>query len=96
MNWHRGLLRTWGAGSLLWLCGWLFYVWQSCRLVAVPGGEEHREMCFTSLFDDWMSQWGYFDRQDYLRIAISGLIVPLTLLALGYVVAWVKNGFRKT
>lgn len=95
MNWKRGLLRMWALGSLLWLGGWLFYVWESCRLVALPGGQEHREMCFTSLFDDWMSQPGYFGWWEYLRIAISGLSVPLAVLLIGCGVWWVRLGLKK-
>ena len=95
MNWKRGLLRMWALVSLLWVGGWLFYVWQSCSLIALPGGQERREMCTTSLFDDWMSRSGYFGWHEYLRIAISGLIVPLALLALGYAVTWIVAGFRK-
>lgn len=88
-NWTRGLLWAWIVASLVWLVGWLIYVWKTCS----PGLEG--DTCYTSL-------WSAFqDRQtlpesiwDYATIVMSGIIVPVAALILGAAVLWAVGGFR--
>jgi hypothetical protein len=94
MNWKRGLLRTWVLGSLLWLAGWLIYVWQSCYTQEIPAslGGGRAKFCHTSLLSDWDSQPQYFGFSDYVHIVATG-IAPIACLVIGYGIWWVVQGF---
>jgi hypothetical protein len=54
----RGLFRIWIVASIVWFVGWLWYLWATCTLKHVPGTpeNEYTQLCYTSLFSDWMSQ----------------------------------------
>jgi hypothetical protein len=95
MNLRHGLFRTWLVGSLVWFCGWLFYVWYTCEDRIIPGDPGHyHTFCRTSLFDDWETQPKDFTFWSYLSILGSGLALPLAAFVLGLGFLWAAEGFR--
>jgi hypothetical protein len=51
-------------------------------------------ICRTSLFYAGYGEVRLFTVQDYVDLAVSALIVPAGILAVGLVILWVANGFR--
>ena len=97
MNLRRGLFRVWITGSLLWMGGWLIFVWLSCdrRNIPEPLGGGHAIFCRTSLLDDWMTQTRYFDFTDYGHIVGTALGPPVAFLAAAYALGWIIRGFAR-
>src|SRR5262245_5548035 len=69
MNWRRGLLRVWVVASLIWLAGWLWYVWATCER-----GQDNKLYCYRSVFDDWMAPVP-LTFLDYASIVATGMVV---------------------
>src|SRR5262249_13430539 len=81
-----GLFRIWIVASIVWLVGWLWYVWATC-----DGNE--RLYCYTSFFDDWMAPLP-LTFLDYAKLIATGMVVPIVVLALGSALVWAFRGFR--
>jgi hypothetical protein len=84
----RGLFRIWVVASIVWLVGWLWYVWATCKT-----DNERLLYCYTSFFDDWM-QRGDFTFWYYAKLIATGMVVPIVVLALGSALVWAFKGFR--
>ena len=86
----RGLFRIWIIVSIVWLVGWLWYVWATCKPVT---GNELLLYCYTSFFDDWMGPVP-FTFLDYAKLIATGMVVPIVVLAFGSALVWAFRGFR--
>lgn len=95
MNVKRELLRAWIVGSLLWILGWIAFIWQSCITKDIPPalGGGHAVFCRTSLLDDWMGQPRYFGVWEYTQMLFTGMGIPIVCLLIGLGVLWVIRGF---
>jgi hypothetical protein len=107
MKRKRGFLRLWLLISVLWAAGEFYFVWQSCSPLD-PGSSVHESapqtgkpsseeiLCRTVPFKqhyEKLAVAGSFDAEDYIRIALSALSVPLALLLVGSATTWVLRGF---
>jgi hypothetical protein len=96
MRMTRGLFRVWVVAAVVWLAGWITYVWETCLHEHRPGSPsgELGTYCYTNVFSDWMSPYSFFTVWDYARIIISGASIPLVVLLFGAAVGWAARGFR--
>jgi hypothetical protein len=92
MNVRHGLLRLWIVASLLWLVAFVvWYFWTQCGY-SVPG---KTDMCWTGE-GDWVGDIRYFSIGTYARLFAIALSVPIGVLFVGYLLAWVLRGFRQS
>jgi hypothetical protein len=84
----RGLFRIWIIASIVWLVGWLWYVWATC----IPTAGNELLLCYTSFFDDWMTAVP-LTFLDYASIIATGMVVPIVVLAFGSALVWAFSGF---
>ena len=92
----RGFYRLWIAASLLWIAAFLgWYFWKSCFYGAeVFLGEDQRLWCWSGE-GDWYEAVGEFSAGTYARLIAIILIVPIAMLLIGYIIAWVVRGFAR-
>jgi hypothetical protein len=92
----RGFYRLWIAASLLWIAAFLgWYFWKGCFYGAeVFLGEDQRLWCWSGE-GDWYEAVGEFSAGTYARLIAIILIVPIAMLLIGYIIAWVVRGFAR-
>jgi hypothetical protein len=78
------------VASIIWLAGWLCYVWATCKPVATS----NQLYCYTNVFDDWMKQVPLMFL-DYVSIVSTGLVIPIAALVIGAGLLWAVEGFRR-
>ena len=92
----RGFYRLWIAASLLWIIGFLgWYFWKNCFSEAeVFLGEDNRLWCWSGE-GDWYGPVSEFSIGTYARLIAIILIVPIVMVLVGYIIAWVVRGFAR-
>jgi len=90
VNVRRGLFRLWIVAGVLWIVGWLVFIWTTCSVFA----NGQAAFCYTD-FSGWQTEWGGFTLWDYARIAEVALGVPALVLAVGWATLWALSGFAK-
>jgi len=65
----------------------MWYFWKQC----IHGGEDTL-WCWTGE-GDWTGLVRYFSIGTYARLTIIGVSVPLAMLFVGHVFAWIVRGF---
>jgi len=90
INLRRGLFRLWIAASLLRLAAYVAYLWARCAYVDTVDGTTL--MCWTGE-GDWVGGIQYFSIGTYARLFAIAVSVPLGMMLVGYLLAWVMRGF---
>jgi hypothetical protein len=88
----RHFYKHWIAASLLWIVGFLgWYFWRACFYGGnVFLGADDRFWCWNGE-GDWYEAVGEFSVATYARLIALILIVPIAMLLLGYIIAWVPR-----
>jgi hypothetical protein len=90
MNIRRGLYRLWIAASVLWIAAFMiWYFWKQCWY----GNPGPALWCWNG--DGAFAEFTEFSFRNYAWLAAIGVSVPVLMLILGYVFAWVARGFQR-
>jgi hypothetical protein len=96
MNWRRGLLRVWVLVSVGWVAIVIYWFGEGC--VYSPDSSIFNPLCATGkLAADGTPYAGLlrdFVFWDWARWIYRMLSVPVGLIGIGYLVIWVRHGFR--
>jgi hypothetical protein len=94
-DWPRRLLGLWILFTTSWFAAWGAYTMSTCSLESVrerPPGPLST-MCQID-FSGWATQYHYLTIWDYATLVVSGITVPIGILALSLSIFLMGRAFR--
>jgi hypothetical protein len=98
VNWRRGFLRLWVAGSAVWVAGYGYYLWTSRGLYDLQDGKTGQILNVVTFHTrPWSTTWMEpkdFSVLDFLGVVIGAAGPPVLALTIGWCIWWVSLGFK--
>lgn len=88
MNWPRGLFTLWLIGSAIWMIGWALLVRQNCSVM--PNGD----LWCRAEEQGLLIQLGQYSAWTQFQIYLLGFTMPLAVLLVGTLLAWLLGRRR--
>jgi hypothetical protein len=91
VNVRRGLWRLWIAASAFWVGFWVWHYFKACSPLIRPDGSADEILCDTNEVSGNVVRLAPFDLLQVTEITIG---IPIAVLGIGLIVAWILRGFR--
>jgi hypothetical protein len=92
MNWRRGLVRIWIVFAACWAAAWSWYyhITSCVRMTTAAGVDDGLHCPGPNVPNGWTTMFPISE------VATTIVAIPVAVLAVGFVLAWMLRGFRKS